>query len=139
MRQRKLKEKEHLTESIMIYGLWQTREQVNENLSKLKTKKEKIKALKLQLDFCKKVLEQSYFEKDIFFVTKQSKQLPVEVICNNLCKLLTSAHSVVPPSTVTTNCQSLIGKEILHKWKDENGQETWYKGRVLSLVPGTTD
>ena len=50
----KLKEKEHLTESIVIYGLWQTREQVNENLSKLKTKKIKIKALKVQLISAKK-------------------------------------------------------------------------------------
>ena len=139
MRLKKLKEKEHLTESIVIYGLWQTREQVNENLSKLKTKKEKIKALKVQLDFRKKVLEQSHFEKDIFFITKQSKQLPVEVICDNLCKLLRCAQSAAHSSTLTTNCQSLIGKEILHKWKHEDGQEVWYKGRVLSLVPGTTD
>ena len=138
MRQKKLKEKEHLTENIVTYGLWQTSEQVDENLRKLKTKKDKVKALKVQLDFRKKVLEQFHSEKDIFFVTKKSKQLPVEVICDNLCKLLNCTQSVVPSGTAAT-CQSLIGKEILHKWKDEDGQERWYKGRVLSLVPGTTD
>ena len=42
-------------------------------------------------------------------------------------------------STVATNCQSLIGREIYHKWKDEDEEERWYKGRVLSLVPGTTE
>ena len=138
MRQKKLKEKEHLTENIVTYGLWQTSEQVDENLRKLKTKKDKVKALKVQLDFRKKVLEQFHSEKDIFFVTKKSKQLPVEVIRDNLCKLLNCTQSVVPSGTAAT-CQSLIGKEILHKWKDEDGQERWYKGRVLSLVPGTTD
>ena len=60
MRQKKLQEKEKLTENILMYGLWQSREQVNEQLSKLKTKKEKVKALKVQLDFCKKVLEQTH-------------------------------------------------------------------------------
>ena len=135
MRQKKLKEKEHLTENIVTYGLWQTSEQVER---KLKTKKDKVKALKVQLDFRKKVLEQFHSEKDIFFVTKQSKQLPIQVIRDNLCKLLNCTQSVVPSSTAAT-CQSLIGKEILHKWEDEDGQERWYKGRVLSLVPGTTD
>ena len=41
MWQRKVKEKEHLTESIVIYGLWQTREQVKFSLSKLKKKESK--------------------------------------------------------------------------------------------------
>jgi len=63
----------------------------------------------------------------------------VEVICDNLCKLLSCAQSAAPSSTLTTNCQFLIGKEILHKWKHKDRQEVWYKGRVLSLVPGTTD
>ena len=80
-----------------------------------------------------------HFEKDIFFVTKQSKQLPVEVIIENLCKLLTSAQLEILPATIAINCQSLIGKEILHRWKDEDGQKRWYKGKVLNLIPGTTD
>ena len=29
--------------------------------------------------------------------------------------------------------------EKYRKWKDEDGEERWYKGRVLSLVPGTTE
>jgi len=139
LQQKKVREKEKLTESILMYGLWQSREQVNEELSKIKTKKEKLKALKAQLDFRKKVLEQTHSEKDLFFITKQSKQLPVEVICENLCKLLSSARLVSPPAALATNCHSLIGKEIYHKWKDEDGEERWYKGRVLSLVPGATE
>ena len=138
MRQKNLREKETLTENILIYGLWQSKEQVNEQLRKLKTKKEKIKALKVQLDFRKKVLEQTHYDKEIFFITKQSKQLPVEVICENLCKLFSSSQ-VVNARAVATNYQSLVGREIYHKWKDEDGEDRWYKGKVLSLVPGTTE
>ena len=120
-----------------IYGLWQSREKIYEKLGTLKTNKEKVKALKVQLDFRKKVLEQAHSEKDIFFITKQSKQLPVKVICENLCKLLTSARLVNTPRTLATNCQSLIG---YHKWKDQDGEQRWYKAdRVLSIVPGTTE
>ena len=43
MRQKKLKEKEQLTENIIVYGLWQSREQIYEKLGTLKTKKEKRK------------------------------------------------------------------------------------------------
>ena len=51
MWQKKLQEKERLIENILMYGygLWQSKEQVNKQLSKLKTKKEKVKALKAQL------------------------------------------------------------------------------------------
>ena len=139
MRQKKLKEKEQLTQNIVMYGLWQSREQVDEKLGAIKTEKDKVKALKVQLDFRKKVLEQSHSDKDIFFITKQSKQLPVEIICENLCKLLSSAQLVITPGTLAINCQSLIGKEIHHRWKDQDGEERWYKGKVLSLVPGTTE
>ena len=41
---------------ILVYGLWQSREQIYEKLGALKTNKEKVKALKVQLDFRKKAL-----------------------------------------------------------------------------------
>ena len=84
-RKRKV-DRKHLNVCVMA-----SKEQVNEQLSKLE---EKVKALKAQLDFRKKVLEQTHTEKDVLFITKQSKQLLVEVICENLCKLLSSAHLV---------------------------------------------
>jgi len=33
---------------------------------------------------------------------------------------------------MVTSCQSLIGKSINHKWKDQDGE-------ILSMVPGTTE
>ena len=55
----KIREKEKLTEEIMLYGLWQNESQVTSALEKLSSTSEKLKALKSQLDFRKKVLEQA--------------------------------------------------------------------------------
>ena len=94
MRQKKLKEKEQLTEKLWyVYGLWQSRdrEQIYEKLGTLiKNKERKVKALKVQLDFHKKVLKQTHSE-DIFYTY---------LICENLCKLLTSARLVNTPRTL---------------------------------------
>ena len=138
---KKLKEKEELAQEIMKYGLWQSKDQVQEEISKIRTKKEKIAALKLQLDFRKKVLEQKHVDKTLFFITKGKKQLAVDEITENLCYLLnsTTPSSSVASTSLATNCESLIGKQIFHRWKDMDGKEKWYKGQVLGLVPGTSD
>ena len=137
---KKLKEKEELVQMILRYGLWQSKRQVQEELLKLKSKKEKVAALKLQLDFRKKVLEQKHADKTLFFITKNKRQLTVEEISENLCQLLDSATTFqVGSGSLAVNSESLIGKQIFHRWKDVEGKETWYKGQVLNLVPGTTD
>ena len=69
---KKLKEKEELVQMIIRYGLWQSRHQIQEELLKLKLKKEKVTALKLQLDFHKKVLEQKHADKTLFLLLKIS-------------------------------------------------------------------
>ena len=134
---KKLKEKEDLVQMIIRYGLWQSKHQIQEELLKLKTKKEKVTALKVQLDFRKKVLEQKHADKTLFFITKNKRQLTVEEITVNLCQLLGSTP--VASGSLAVNCESLIGKIIFHRWQDVDGKEKWYKGQVLGLVPGTTD
>ena len=56
LQQKSLREKENLTQAIMGYGLWQTKQQVEEGLAKLKSKTSELQALKTQLDFRRKVL-----------------------------------------------------------------------------------
>ena len=51
LQQKSLQEKENLTQAIMEYGLWQTKQQVEEGLAKLKSKTSKLQAVKTQLDF----------------------------------------------------------------------------------------
>ena len=95
---------------ILRYGLWQSKRQVQEELLKLKSKKEKVAALKLQLDFRKKVLEQKHADKTLFFITKNKRQLTVEEISENLCQLLDSATTFqVGSGSLAVNSESLIG------------------------------
>lgn len=54
----------------MVYGLWQTETQVTEGLEKLRTNADRLKALKCQLEFRKKVLEQKA-PKEIFFSNQE--------------------------------------------------------------------
>ena len=102
----------------------------------MKTKKV---ALKLQLGFRKKVLKQKHVDKSVFFITKNKQQLPVEIITDNLCQLLDSTVPSFPCFPLAVNCESLIGKQTFHKRKNVDDNETWCKGQVLGLVPGTSD
>ena len=143
LQEKRIKEKEKITEDIMAYGLWQTEIQITEGLKKLKTNADRLRALKCQLDFRKKVLEQKG-PKEIFFLTKNRKKLTVDELARNLVTLLTSCSSIPSqgssrPDLLTASQETLIGKRICHRWKDSDGTEQWYHGNILSLVPGTND
>ena len=70
LQEKKVMEKENLTQAMMIYGLWQTKEQIVQGVAKFKSNTSKLKALKAQLDFRKKVLEQDQLVK--FVITWKS-------------------------------------------------------------------
>ena len=37
------------------------------------------------------------------------------------------------------NQESLVGKKRRRRWCNPDGTEQWYTGRILSVVPGTTE
>ena len=123
--EKSLKEKEKLTTEILLYGLWQSASDIQEGIAKLKTKTAKLKAIKSQFQFRKRVLEQKYPDKDIFFMSKSGKALSIVELCANLKKLFTTQDST---------CCELVGKRIRHKWCHEDGTEQWYHGKILSFV-----
>ena len=63
--ERGVKQKEQLTQDIK-YGVWQSSAQISDGLHQLKSRTEKFKALKAQLNFRKKVLQQVPLNKEIF-------------------------------------------------------------------------
>ena len=71
-------------QAMMIYGLWQTKEQIVKGVSKFKSNTSKLKALKAQLDFRKKVLEQEYDDRYVFCLSKNKRKLSVGEVCYNL-------------------------------------------------------
>ena len=138
LQEKKFREKEKLTEEIIAYGLWQSEEEVLGALQKMKSNSEKLKALKCQLDFRKKVLEQTG-PREIFFMTRNHRKLRVEEVVTNLVSLLSPTPGSSTPTPFVASQEGLIGKRIHHRWKDSSGTELWYYGTILSLVPGTTD
>ena len=116
-----------------MYGLCQSEQEMQGGLDKFKTIMEKFKVLKAQLEFWRKVLEQTNFDKEIFFLSKNGKQLSVQEVSKNLCQLFSTSE---PSSTA---CESLAGRRIRHHWCNSDGTEQWYLGRVLSLISGTDD
>ena len=65
-REKVFEETERLSHEIMQYGLWQTPEDISSGLSKQKSKALKVNALKAQLNFRKRVLEQTHENKEIY-------------------------------------------------------------------------
>ena len=106
---KKLKEKKELAQEIMKYGLWQSKDQAQEEISKIRTKKEKNCCIEITTRF---PLKCSRADKTLFFITRGKKQLTVEEITENLCYLLnsTTPSSLVASTSLATNCESLIGK-----------------------------
>ena len=115
LQEKALEVKEKLTNDLMLYGLWQSKSDIQDGLAKLKTKTEKLTALKTQLSFRSKVLEQKYPEKDVFFLSKNKKKLSVDEVTQNLIKLLTP-----PPSSDAANQETLVGKRIGKSLMDRN-------------------
>ena len=133
-----MKQKEQLTQDIIKYGLWQLSVQIADGLSQLKPKTEKYKALKVQLHFRKKVLQQVLPNK-IFFTTRNGKQLTIEEISTNLALLLQHSTQVSTNPLTSLNQETLVGKKIRHRWCNPDGTKQWYTGHILSIVPGTTE
>ena len=70
------------------------------------------------------------------------KKLTVEEVVQNLLTLLsvsTKHTSNTPVAPYIASQESLVGRRVCHKWKDTDGYEQLYYGKILSLVPGTTD
>ena len=64
-KEKELKEIE-MTLKIQKYGLWTTRLEVEQHLRELKSKKARVDTLKLQINFRRKVLNQTHAEKQVF-------------------------------------------------------------------------
>ena len=97
----------------MLYGLWQNESQVTSALEKLSSTSEKLKALKCQLDFREKVLEQAG-PKEVFFMSKNGKKLTVDEVASNLVTLFSPAHRSIAssPSLFIATQESLVGTNL---------------------------
>ena len=129
------KNKEAATEQIIHYGLWQSPSEISTKLCELTGKKEKVTALKAQLNFRRLVLQQPVKDKSIFnFSSKEIGLFCFEHLTDNLLVLVKSAHQLDSDGDDAVPA-FLVGKQIQHRFQ-ENDASTWFNGRVISQVPG---
>ena len=83
--------------------------------------------------------QKTYFDKELFLFPKNGKLYSVDKSVENLSKLIPACDEGLVQGRTSYETESLVGKNIKHKWRDENGIEQWYYGKVLSKVVGTEE
>ena len=140
---RTVQEKEKLTKEIEVVGLWMSRAEVESGLETLSKKIEKMRVLKLQVNFRRKVLGQTHPDKSVFKFSHNRKQHSVDQLKQNLYRLLTvddqnpgpSISSDLPDPTpsledIMLQPQLLVGQRIRHRFQEDGH---WYGMKVLSF------
>ena len=99
-------------------------------MQQLKSAKAKRDALKLQLSFRKKVLEQHYDDKSVFVFSHNKKPHSHSQLLSNLLKLLPTERQPLSTDQFVHNPELLVNKRIDHLFDSDEGLQ-WYKGTVL--------
>ena len=136
---KKVQDKEKLTKEIEKIGLWMNRFEVEAGLDSMTRKAEKVKALKLQINFRSKVLEQSYPDNSVFKFSSNRKQFSVHQLQQNLLKLLTQSeddHQRPSLEEIMQHPELLIGQRIRHRFS-VNHRLVWYEGTVTAMISST--
>ena len=137
-------EKEKLTKEIAVFGLWTSKVEVENGIKLCRDQKEKRNALKLQISFRHKVLNQTNPDKSVFKFSHNRKQFSVAQLEKNLLLIIG-----VTEETEFSNCELqlsdimlrpelLVGKKIRHRF--QVGEDLiWYNGTVISINPKTME
>ena len=135
---RELMEKEKLTVEIGKVGMWTNKAEVIRGLDAVSKKSDKLKLLKLQINFRRKVLCQTHSDPSVFRFSHNGKQHSVDQLKENLFCLLPSVVTADddPPSVLTLadvlECpEQLVGERINHRF-EVDGELIWYEGTVES-------
>ena len=126
---KRLKEKETMTSEIVNYGLWQYASEVTESLASLNTAREKECALKAQLRFREKILQQ-VAPKPLFRFSVGGKAHSHTVLELNLKSLIEESL------TIPKEEDKYLVKMIVDHTFVVNDVRKTYRGRVISQVPG---
>ena len=134
---KRLERLEGYSQKIIYYGLWQSESEVDRVLNEIKTKTEKIQALKAQLNFRKYVLKQNPKDQSCYSLSTDDngvkRKLTIDEIKTNVVKLVRHAFTVEQAPTSDTNLPILTGKRVKHCF-DDNGERKWWTGQVISQV-----
>ena len=139
-----VKEKEMLTKEIEKLRLWTCRADVTNGLAQFSRKRDKLQALKLQIKFRDKVLNQTHSDRSLFRFSHKGKQHTVVQLTENLCQLLgdsgalSSDQEDTSPSLemIMIQPELLIGRRIKHRFNIDK-KLVWFDGRVTKMDKDT--
>ena len=150
--QREVQEKENLTKEIEKLGLWTSANEVQDGLDMLTTKAKKVNAVKVQINFRRKVLGQSHPDSSVFKFSKNHKQHSLMTLKENLLKLLPvpeeleasseeeESDGCTPSLDQVQQCpQLLVGQRIRHRFAENDGELVWYQGQVIRMNSRTLE
>ena len=135
-KERLYKQKEKMTNDILFFGLWQSSEEMEQQLAEIDRKTERLKAVKAQLTFRKKVLLQVTQDKSLFAFSAGNKAKNLSELKDNLTILINEARKGSTKEIKIGKKPLLVNKTIKHRF---TGNDAWYDGHVISVVPGFTE
>lgn len=133
----RIKRKEEMTDDILIWGLWQSEEEVNSAIGRTKTLKDKRAALSAQLRFRKNVLQQTVEDNNIYAMSRtvngKSVKVPIEEMVKNVKTLVKDAFTDERQNSKTEAVPLIVGHNISH-CQLSNEEEVWFSGKIISQV-----
>ena len=139
---------EKFTNDIIHWGLWQSNSRVDVMLNSISSVKEKVLALRAQLNFRKHVLKQEIsigegtnYANKVYLVTKvvegKRKNLTWQELACNVKTLIVHSFSAYENDTDSENhingSHILMGKTVRHHFIIEQCDH-WFQGQILSQV-----
>jgi hypothetical protein len=97
----------------------------------------KREAIKLQINFRKKVLQQSHANKSLFMFSHHGKQICYTQLVSNLTSLFQGV-TCLTKEAVIDNPEILVQKRIEHLFEDE-GELKWFGGTVIEYIKETQE
>ena len=139
-REKELKEKERLTKEVQKTGLWTTHDDVASGLELLTSNTKKIAALKLQINFRKKVLCQLYPDKSVFAFSSGGRSYTISELTNNLQKLTIPVDSKpkLTADDIFNDPYTLVYRRIEHLFLCDADLK-WFKGTVIGYNSETCE
>ncbi|XP_062621623.1 uncharacterized protein LOC134283186 [Saccostrea cucullata] len=122
-------------DDIHRHGLWASETEINEKLCILKTKKEKMTALKTQINIYKKVFKVEQEFRHLLCFSKKGKVFDEKQLKENLITLLKKRKEYQESIACNTNPRDFVSRQILHTWTD-NGEDIEWEGQILSYSNG---
>ncbi|XP_061163864.1 myb-like protein X [Saccostrea echinata] len=132
-KEKKSTELDRAIEDMRKVGLWESEGKIREEIEKLKTKKEKVETLKKQINIYKKVFKIEKNQKELLQFSSKGKVFDHNKLLDNLLKLIELRRNA---QETRFHPDDLVGKEIVHTWTIESGENQDWEGQIRSFENG---